>query len=320
MCRNNEQLGVSVVIPTIGRASVSDAVMSCRNQLGGAVVEVVVVGDISPQEVADLDGRYRLSQSGVLVACTGGGRGACSARNLGLSLASQPMVAFLDDDDVFTTNKFCDQLDAYNSIDYDDVIVAGRARYVMPSGESVLVPATVYNGERMGEDLFLNRRLSVDRNLIPTPTWLMPTSLARRVGWTEGLKRHQDWDFLIRATAVHGARVLQVPQEVAMVRTESEGSITSSAGVNESFEWAVSIKHHIGDAAFSDFVFGQSVRHALQAHAPRAAFRYARGALDASMPSLRCFILAASGLAPRRWMARSMGRSARRVGVGAEIP
>lgn len=304
--------GVSVVIPTIGRSSLAEAVSSAASQATRQIpVEVVVVADIpemSPIPLADYSCE---AFAEVTLLYTGGGAGGAQARNLGLRAANMPFIAFLDDDDVFLPGKLALQLDVIAKSNESRLIVAGRAEYRIEGRDITVVPRCCYQSGPLGDYLFINRRLATDRNLVPTPTWLMTKELAAAVGWTPGLSRHQDWDFLLRAQADHGAILLQMSETVASVATESERSITASSGALASFDWATSVQHLLSRKAFSDFVVGQPVRYALQARQFRLAVRLLRVSTKVCRPSRRAVALALTGLFGRSRLSKMMSRSAR---------
>lgn len=80
---------ISFIVPTVGRASLSDALASIETWPGD---EILVVGAL-PLDAKDARPRY--------VACPPGHDWGCTERTRGLALATQPYLAFLDDDDTY---------------------------------------------------------------------------------------------------------------------------------------------------------------------------------------------------------------------------
>lgn len=297
-----------MVIPTVGRSSLWAAVESAHACASSSVaVEVLVCADLAQGSLdEEWGGRAAGFPLNTRLLYSGGKRGACVARNLGLDAASMSMVAFLDDDDRFLPSKLALQVPVLLASQERERIVAGRARYLLVNGRTIEVPRHVYRDGQVGDYLFVRRKLSPDRNLIPTPTWLMYTEFARSVRWSDGLGRHQDWDFLLRAQGSSGAVVVQIDDLVAEVQTESVESLTSSAGLGTSFAWAQSMRGALSDQAFADFVVGQPVRHALQSRHFGLGVSFLRQTLAVGRPSLRACWLALSGLLPRSALARLM--------------
>ncbi|HZB48795.1 MAG TPA: HAD-IIIA family hydrolase [Mycobacteriales bacterium] len=86
----------SVVVPTVGRPSLSSLLAALRSGTGPEPVEVVVVDDrSSPATALDLG---EAASWPLLRVLLGTGRGPAAARNVGWRATSAPWVAFLDDD------------------------------------------------------------------------------------------------------------------------------------------------------------------------------------------------------------------------------
>ncbi len=99
---------LTAIIPTTGRFSLYRAVLSAQSQLDVAV-EIIVVDD-SINQVIDLPVNFRGK-----VIHTGGGMGVSKARNLGLEIVSNELVAFLDDDDEWLPDKSITQINFMNN-------------------------------------------------------------------------------------------------------------------------------------------------------------------------------------------------------------
>src|SRR5690349_22590049 len=85
--------GVAVVIPTVGRPTVSEIVT--RVLADDVVTEVVVVAD---RNVGSVRTALAAVDDGRLTVVEGPGRGASWARQRGVESSSAPVVLFLDDD------------------------------------------------------------------------------------------------------------------------------------------------------------------------------------------------------------------------------
>src|SRR6201988_1315286 len=95
---------VSVVIPSIGRASLRRAVESALRQTSPPM-EVIVVVD------ADCDPDLPDSDS-IRVLRTSGGVGPSCAKHIGVEQATGDVIALLDDDDLWRPHKLEKQLAA----------------------------------------------------------------------------------------------------------------------------------------------------------------------------------------------------------------
>ena len=188
---NSEPL-VSVVIPNFNReAELQRAVDSVLAQDYPAL-EVIVVDDASTRPVRlDLPPAAREAVRWLQLERNGGG---ATARNAGIDAAKGEVVAFLDSDDVWTSDKLTRQMAAYladgrprDAVYYSQVVLdRGSEQLTLPE-------RPLAQGEGVGDYLFPWRG-----NLIHTSSLLMHRDLAARVRFTDGLRIHQDVDFCLR--------------------------------------------------------------------------------------------------------------------------
>ena len=186
---------VSVVIRTRNRpALLKEALESLRGQTArpGQVV-VVNDGGASPKDVTD---GFREAFDLVLEDPKQR-RGRSAAANRGVALATERLVAFLDDDD----RCFPDHLER---------LFAAHAQGPEPVVYSDAVTVVYGQGEAGWEPRVRTLQYSLDfdpdyllyANYIPIHTLLLPRELYRKVGgFDEGLDYSEDWDFLIRLSA-----------------------------------------------------------------------------------------------------------------------
>lgn len=289
---------ISTVIPTTGRATLRDAIASARAQ-DGAEIEVVVVID-KPED----EGLRALADDADVVLFSGG-KGGGAARNMGVAASRGEWIAFLDDDDLWLPAKLRTQLAAAERTGAD--IVSSRstmmfADRVPQTGEGV--PATVYSGGPVAHYLFRNRRPGAGRAMLPTPTLLVRRDVALAVEWDETLRRHQDWDWVLRAVDGKGASLVQVPEVLAVVAMGSDGSISRSANWEASLGWA---KRALNGDPFTyvEFVTGQAMRYALTARSARGTMSCIREVITARrVPTLPTLAVGLAGALPNGLFAR----------------
>jgi glycosyltransferase involved in cell wall biosynthesis len=181
-----------VVIPNFNReAELQRAVDSVLAQDYPAL-EVIVVDDASTRPVRlDLPPAAREAVRWLQLERNGGG---ATARNAGIDAAKGEVVAFLDSDDVWTSDKLTRQMAAYladgrprDAVYYSQVVLdRGSEQLTLPE-------RPLAQGEGVGDYLFPWRG-----NLIHTSSLLMHRDLAARVRFTDGLRIHQDVDFCLR--------------------------------------------------------------------------------------------------------------------------
>jgi hypothetical protein len=302
---------VAVVIPTIGRASLAAAIDSALAQRG-VDVAVHVVADVAGATAASLG----IADPSVNVHVTGGGAGGGGARQLGTERATAPWIAYLDDDDVWYPDKLAIQLAAADAAGAACTpIVSSRIMSRRADGAlGVAVPRELYRDGDVETYLFHKRRFTAARNTVQTSTLLLPTALAQAVGWDRTLARHQDWDFISRATRVDGVRLIQVADVLVEVGIGSKQSLSAGSDWRASLDWALGNSSIWPRAAFADFVAGQPLRYALQRRSARGVSASV-GTLvrQRATPSLRAVALGLSGVAGRPAFERAMHARARQT-------
>ncbi|MEU7996144.1 glycosyltransferase family 2 protein [Micromonospora sp. NPDC049060] len=316
-CLESQLPDVSVVIPTTGRPSIAEAVLSARGQQGVSV-HIVVVCDLAeiPASVQDLRGHVDE------IVCTGGGRRGSHARNLGVAHAAPGShVAFLDDDDAWLPTKLAVQVPVVDRLAAEGWLPVVSSRILQrKAGAAPLptaAPETLISDGMLPEDyLFRRRHLGVGRQSLPTSTLVTTHELATRCPWDEALPRHQDWDWLVRAARLPRARIVQVQEATAVYTVGSPGSISARADWRQSWEWAKRWEGVWSPETFSDFIAAQTLRYALQSRDGQGVREMVRAIRRNSPPSARNAVLAALGLVPRATLERVAMRKSR-VTAGA---
>lgn len=317
---------VSVVIPTTLRPELGRAVQSVLIQsVGRRHVEVVVVVDApaEPQELRVLRTELGLYETDIVVA-TGGGRGGGAARRLGTELATGDWTAYLDDDDEWHSNKLADQLAVAGSFgaSADKIILSCRVWQKTPeSAESTIVPlTTIRSGQQVAEYLFHRRRPSIQRASLYTSTFLAPSTLARAVSWRSDLRRHQDWDWIMRAENL-GATVVQLDEPLVTIWTGTNGSISASSDWESSLSWATDLRLDWPEGALADFLTAQTLRYALHARSPQGVRKTILAiAKTRQLPSFSCLVIAAGGLVNRQVLEKLLLGSSQRQRVDQHSP
>jgi len=294
-----DHFDVSVIVPTVLRPELGRALASTRRDQVAIEVVVVVDRDVPRSDVRPA------SELADQIIVTGGGRGGAFARNLGTAAARGRWIAFLDDDDEFLPGKVTAQAAACERLTRAGrrPLVSCRAvhRWITHERVSRPVPSRLYrDGEPLDDYLFRRRRLGVDRAAVFASSLMVEASLAREVGWDETLRRHQDWDFLMRALDVPGAALHQLPLTGIVSWFGSAGSMSAGADWASSLEWARRWKGRWSNAAYVDFLTAQTLRYAVQARSKKGLLEVARELTDARrMPSASAMALGLSGVIPR---------------------
>ena len=206
---------ISVIIPTYNRAAfIADAVHSVMNQTRRDL-EVIVADDGSTDETAEIVGR--LGSSVTFVPLQHRGLPAI-ARNAGLRAARGELIAFLDSDDVYLSNKLELQATALEA-QPDLGMVYSNARFFRENSSEpagyVLDGLPSPSGHVFAELL--------RGNFLSTPIVLIRRSCLAAVGFFDERADFfavEDYDLWLRIAAQYP--VLFVPGEVAAIRRHSQ--------------------------------------------------------------------------------------------------
>lgn len=166
---------VSVVIPTVGRASVAAAVRSALAQTH-EILEVIVVVDADVEPAVPKDDR-------VTVIRTPGRVGSSRSRQLGIDASSGDVVGLLDDDDEWLPNKVAVQL-ASVPTGAELWIASCRYRAVSDGGSTEWPVRLIGARQPVGEYLFRFHSLRFGGASAQTSTLLFPRRIAEQVPMT----------------------------------------------------------------------------------------------------------------------------------------
>ncbi|WP_299576161.1 glycosyltransferase family A protein [uncultured Williamsia sp.] len=223
---------VSVVIPTIGRASLSTAIDSVLAQRFDGELELIVVSDsvVIPELAAD--NRVRRLR-------VGPGAGANAARQCGIDASSGDVIALLDDDDVWRADKIACQLrhaamrvDLHGSHPW----VSATSTTVTTHGRTKVWPRRVITAhEDYAEYMFRLRSVRMGGSFLQTSTMLFPRWIGRdAVRFDPSTGIHDDFAWMLDfRDAFPTAPILQT-SEPLVAYAASDNGISHSFAVDKS--------------------------------------------------------------------------------------
>lgn len=203
--------GLSIIIPCYNRKdSIRKSVLSVLSQDISSgywnILEVIVVDDGST------DGSMNcINDLPVKIVCTGGRKGACFARNLGVSVSSHDWIGFNDSDDIWLPEKLAEISKIKQ--DGNDFFYSKLIQYDTDKSKSKVFP----NSAGVCD---LNKLMK--KNHVSTQTIIMSKRLFSKVGgFDESLSRFQDWDFVIRVAQLTKFFLVNKPLVLAYVQSDS---------------------------------------------------------------------------------------------------
>lgn len=256
---------VCVVIPTLGRRSLRGALDSVLRQTRKPR-QVVIVNDA--QTAIDLE----TDASGVdLRIVEGEGRGASAARNRGVIEAVADWIAFLDDDDVWRPQKLEKQLQGHSH--RDDVLLSCGARVHIGSSQR-LRPRKWFSPDLDVLAAFYGKRsFQVSKFYLPTPSFVVPSRIAREVPFDETLSVREDIWWL-HQLQVSGIEILQRPAHLLDVHTSLKRNNEYNSEEAQ-LRWAMKLESWNSRFAIH-YLRGMATRDALIAAKPMQALRMLR--------------------------------------------
>lgn len=242
---------VTAVIPTRNRPQlVTRAVRTALSQTYPSMEVVTVVDgpdDLTRRALA------AISDERLRVITLPRPAGSANARNVGVEAARGEWIAFLDDDDEWLPEKTELQMKAARGSAYRYPIVSSKL-FARTSSYELVWPRKLPHAP-LSEYLLARDDWSYGEGLLSTITLLFPKELYRLAPFQPDLVRHQDFDWVLRASRQDGAGIEFVPEPLAIWhQAEGRSSISTTADWRTSFEWVESVCGMITPRAYASFL------------------------------------------------------------------
>jgi glycosyltransferase involved in cell wall biosynthesis len=204
---------VSVVIPTRGRPEI--CARGVRSALGQTLrdIEVVVVIDGPDRKTEET--LAQVTDPRLRVVPIDQHLGVSAARNHGVQASRAAWIAFLDDDDEWLPEKLQKQLASASESGGNFPIVSCRT-IVRERFRTRIRPRRIYdNSEKLVDYLFCPYQF-VQNHIWPT-TLLAKRELLLKLPFDPRQERHEDWDFLLRASQEDGFSLVMHTEPLTIV-------------------------------------------------------------------------------------------------------
>jgi glycosyltransferase involved in cell wall biosynthesis len=246
---------VSVIIPTLHRPQlVLRAIKGVLLQTLREIEVIVVVDGPDPEALEALgsiaDPRLRVKALPASIGCP-------AARNMGVAESQSRWIAFLDDDDEWFPEKLAIQLQTAEQSLNPNPIVSCRFIARNEEGDLLWPRRTPAVNEPISEYVFCQRGLRGGEGLVLPSTFLVSRDLLLRVPFRADLPRHNDVDWLLRATSASGANVLFVshPEPLAIWNMDTNRArISNTADLRYSLCWIEENRGLVTPRAYASFV------------------------------------------------------------------
>jgi hypothetical protein len=302
---------ISVVIPTVARPELVDALASVAAQTVPAH-EVIVVADSTEPLPSDTGVPFTELR-------VGPGAGGNAARQAGIEAASGSWIALLDEDDVWHPDRLERQIAQLRlgttevNAEDGDWVATSRVVAMFSGGRAEIWPDRLIRADQTIPEYILRKsKIQGGVGFVQASTLLFPRELALRVPFDAALRFHQDLAWLVAtAQETPGIRLMQVDAALVDYRV-GEGSVSRSIRSRESTAWGRAHLAHCDARSRGDFLITTPVVFARRAGDPlgvlravAAAFRHGRPGLPAVAFAAGCFAVA---LASRTRMLIRRGR------------
>ena len=164
-------------------------------------------------------------------------------------------VAFRDDDDEWLPNKIQFQLSIALSANCAEPVISCRFLARTSSGKTLFLPRRLpVASEHISEYLLVRKGIRRSEGCVLTSTIMASRALLLRVPFRSGLKRYQDWDWVLRVSREPGVGIVVSRQALAIYHMENSNSVSRSTDWRFSLDWIHGNRPLVTPRAYASFV------------------------------------------------------------------
>jgi glycosyltransferase involved in cell wall biosynthesis len=246
---------VSVIIPSYHRPQMaSKAVHSALAQTFQSIEVIIVIDGPDPATVDELK---LITDDRLQVIELATNMGAAAARNTGIAKAQGTWIAFLDDDDEWLPTKIEQQFALATKSVHAFPIISCRFFGQTSKGKFIWPKRLPNAQDQVADYLFIRKSLFLGEAFIVTPTIFTKKALLDKIPFNPALPRHEDLDWLVRASQEEGVGIEFVPEPLAIVNMIYAKKRKSLSNINDwkySLHWIQSVRELISPQAYSSFL------------------------------------------------------------------
>ncbi len=191
----------------------------------------------------------------------------------GFAPASSEWIAFLDDDDEWLPGKIAAQLAAARLAHAPQPVLSSQVIVRTEACDWISPQSPYHPAEPVSEFLFCRTRFFDSARYMQTSTLLMKRALMRELPFRPGLKRHQDWDWLLRASARSDVGFHMVPKPLAVFHAQAgKPSLSHALDWQFSADWAREMRPAFTARAYAFFLANECLSRAVKARAGGAVY------------------------------------------------
>jgi len=248
---------ISVIIPTCNRSELLIRAVTSVLAQTYQDIEIIVVVD-GPENIT-VGRLQQLDDSRLKVIQTPKRVGGSEARNIGVNVAFGEWIAFLDDDDEWFHDKLTKQVSAVNRLSVRFPVIATRFIARTPYRDYTWPRRLLRPTEELSDYLFVRTSFFFGEGLLQTSTIFTSKELLQKIPFTSGLKKHQDWDWVLRVAQLSGVSFEILPEPLAIwyIEENRDSVSTNNSTWHFSFEWIKNNYILVTKRAYASFIVSQ---------------------------------------------------------------
>ncbi|HFI2423177.1 MULTISPECIES: glycosyltransferase family 2 protein [Bacillus cereus group] len=248
-----EEPKISVVIPTKGRPELLKRAIDSVLKQSFEQFEIIIVIDGEDPITVEMLKEYKDTRLKQIINTTPQGGG--EARNIGVRHADGEWIAFLDDDDEFLPEKLETQYNAVKASNYKYPVSFCKIIGKSPKREYIWPRRAIKEKEHVGDYILARNSLFQGEGLIQTTMLFAPKDLLIEIPFEKKLKRHQEWDWVLRVNQHVGVGFEFCDQILAIwYIEENRNSISKQGSWEYSLEWIDGKYEYVSRRAYASFL------------------------------------------------------------------